>query len=130
MLSQIIFHANNIPHYVQYLASAAWEEARGNNNQLSHQVLSLAIDKLILNQDDYFSFQYQNLTAHQQQLLRALVNVNMGIFSSSFITTYRLVSPSSVQRSLERLQNEGIIEKNEERWVFTDPFFKLWVQRL
>lgn len=73
---------------------------RGNNNQLSDQVLSLAIDKLILNQDDYFSFQYQNLTAHQQQLLRALVNVNMGIFSSSFITTYRLVSPSSVQRSL------------------------------
>lgn len=29
VLSQIIFHANNIPHYVQYLASAAWEEAKG-----------------------------------------------------------------------------------------------------
>lgn len=130
VIEKIVFQTNNIPHYVQYLASAAWEEAKGNQNNLDQEVLKKAIDKVIINQEDYFSFQYQNLTANQQKLVKAIEEEQSGTFAASFIDKYRLGSASSVQRSIERLQSEGIIEKKDNEWFFTDPFFKLWLKRL
>ena len=130
VIEKIISQTNNIPHYVQYLASAAWEEAKVNKNNLDEQVLEAATRKVIVNQEDYFSHQYQSLTSHQQQLVKAIEIENSGTFAASFINKYRLGSASSVQRSIERLQIEGIIEKSGNEWHFTDPFFKLWLKKL
>ncbi|MDX9847231.1 MAG: ATP-binding protein [Tenuifilaceae bacterium] len=130
VIEKIVTETNNIPHYVQYLASAAWEEAKASNSRLDEAVLSTAIAKVIVNQEDFFSFQYQNLTSHQQQLVKAIEEENKGTFAASFINKFRLGSASSIQRSIERLQTKGLIEKDGDEWHFTDPFFKLWLKKL
>ena len=60
---KIISLCEAIPHYVQYLASAAWEEAQENDSVLDYDVLEKAVSRILTNQIDYFMKQYEELTA-------------------------------------------------------------------
>jgi AAA+ ATPase superfamily predicted ATPase len=128
--AKIIHICEGIPHYVQYLASGAWEEAIENKSKLDGTVLELAIFKILINQSDFFSVQYERLTLHQQTVLRAISVDNENIYNSDFARKYNLKSPSSVQRSVERLLNDGILIRQHNSYHFTDPFFRRWVLEL
>ena len=41
-----------------------------------------------------------------------------------------LTSASSVQRAVERLIKDDILERKGNKYVFTDPFFKYWLNNL
>ncbi|NIM17217.1 MAG: hypothetical protein GTO45_34865 [Candidatus Aminicenantes bacterium] len=43
-------------------------------------------------------------------------------------TVYGLLSVSSTQRAMKRLVELGIIEKMEDRYTFSDPFFPLYLR--
>jgi uncharacterized protein len=127
---KIIDICEGIPHYIQYLASGAWEEAIENKSKLDDVVLERAIWKIIINQDDYFSAQYERLTLHQQTVLKAVSVDNANIYNHAFTTKYNLKSPSSIQRSVERLLNDGILMRQSDTYHFTDPFFRRWIMEL
>lgn len=120
---------NDIPHYVQYLAAGAWEEALENNLILDQSALGRAVDKIITNQTDYFMQQLEELTTHQQRVLLAVSVENKNLFTASFAERFHLSPVSSVQRSLQKLLKKGILTKHERTYFFTDPFFKLWIER-
>lgn len=128
--SKIIEICEGIPHYVQYLASGAWEEAIENKSRLDEAVLERAINKILINQSDFFSVQYERLTLHQQTVLKAISADNVNIYNSDFSRKYNLKSPSSVQRSVERLLNDGILIRQQSSYQFTDPFFRRWIMEL
>jgi uncharacterized protein len=128
--AKIIELCEAIPHYVQYLASGAWEEAIENHSRLDKKILEKAVSKIITNQNDYFITQYENLTTHQQKVLKAISIENKNIFTSGFTERHHLSAFSSVQRSLERLLKSGIILKQSDQYLFTDPFFKRWLETL
>ena len=125
--NQIIETCDAIPHYVQYLASGAWEEAQENNGILDQVVLGNAIDRIVVNQNDYFMNQYEELTAHQQRVLLAVCEENKNIYTSEFAERFHLNPVSSTQRSIQRLLKDGILSKNADSYNFNDPFFRLWL---
>lgn len=127
---RIIEICEGIPHYVQYLGSGAWEEAIENRLRLDDDVLQRAVIKILINQSDYFAAQYERLTLHQQGVLKAISVENENIYNSDFTLRYNLRAPSSVQRSVERLLNDGILIRQQNSYHFTDPFFKRWVLEL
>ncbi|MCX6335306.1 MAG: ATP-binding protein [Bacteroidia bacterium] len=125
--SGIINTCEAIPHYIQYLASAAWEEAVESKAGIDDIILGKAIQKIIINQAEYFTSQYERLTLHQQNVLKAISSENENIFNAGFTVKYNLNAISSVQRSTERLLAEGILVRQQNAYFFTDPFFKMWL---
>jgi|Deesub1362A_J573_1020465.scaffolds.fasta_scaffold20899_3 hypothetical protein len=51
------------------------------------------------------------------------------IYSSSFPRKHNLGSASSVQRAVERLLADEVLERVNGAYEFTDIFFKHWIQR-
>lgn len=130
LCSEIIAISNNIPHYVQYLASAVWEAGLESNFSSDDNFLNKAVDKIVTNQNDYFSSLYENLTSYQKKVLKAIHVDNVNVLSSDYSNRFRLTSTSSTQRALERLVKDGMIEKVADNWQFTDPFFKIWLNQM
>jgi len=126
---RIIETCEAIPHYVQYLASASWEEALERDSILNNILLDNAINKIIMNQNDYFMKQYEELTAHQQRALVAVSEDNKNIFTSEFAEKFHLSPVSSTQRSIQRLLKDGILTKDGDTYNFNDPFFRLWIRK-
>ena len=126
---KIINLCEAIPHYVQYLASGAWEEAMESGSFLDEVCLDKAIEKIITNQSDYFTKQFEILTTHQQRLLMAVSEENKNIFTVDFAERFNLTPASSTQRSLQRLLKDGILSRHADAYFFNDPFFKLWIKR-
>ncbi|MHC1776952.1 MAG: ATP-binding protein [Lentimicrobium sp.] len=124
---EIIAISNNIPHYVQYLASAVWEAGNESNFTTTDHILNKAVDKIVTNQNDYFASLYEKLTSYQKKVLKAIHADPMNILSSDYSRRFRLSSASSTQRASERLVKDGIIEKVGDIWQFTDPFFRIWL---
>jgi hypothetical protein len=127
---KIINICNNIPHYVQYLASAVWESGLENGHSLNEEVLKAAVGKILNNQSDYFLTMFENLTSYQQKVLKAIQANGENILSSDYAKHYRLKSPSSTQRAVERLIKDDIIEKLGSTYFFRDPFFKIWLNEV
>ncbi len=127
---QIIDLTQNIPHYVQYMASVLWELAKETNSIISSELLEKAVDRILINQQDYFYTMYDNLTAYQQKVLLAVNENGQKVLSLEFGSSFGLRSVSSTQRALERLQSDDIIEKDAAGFHFVDPFFSIWLKRL
>lgn len=127
---KLIDLCNNIPHYVQYLASAVWEAGMENRVSINEDVLKAAVNKIVNNQNDYFFTLFENLTSYQQKVLKAIEVNGENILSSDYMERHRLKSTSSTQRAVERLVKDDIIEKLGNTYFFRDPFFKIWLQKM
>lgn len=125
----IVDIADNIPHYVQYLASAVWETAI-ESRQVYPNTIQTAVSKILNNQQDYFSSMYQGLTPRQQKVLLALRSESEGIFTDKYKKKYNLSAVSTTQRAIERLIHLGMIEKESGSYQFSDPFFNAWLKTI
>lgn len=121
----LIAMAENIPYYVQYLASKVWELAIGG--QTEGDLLNLAVSRLINNQSDYYMTLWNNLSILQQNTLNALVIENSKVFSKDFISRHRLGTSSGVQSAIKVLLNDGILDFHNDEYIFEDPFFRQWI---
>ena len=130
IFEEIIRISDNIPHYVQYLASATWETGLEKDMTADKTILEKAVQKILINQTDYYTSLYDNLTAYQKKVLHAIMEDNKNIFNAAFIEKYRLTSASSVQRAVQRFKKDDILERKGNKYVFTDPFFRYWLENL
>lgn len=129
LAERIVRITNNIPYFVQFLASEVWNEGLNNNRRIRQQELDNAIDKILNNQQDYYIQILDNLSLYQKKVLQALIKSREKIFSEEYRKNYDLGATSSTQRALERLIELEIVEKNEGRIEFTDPFFPVFLLR-
>jgi hypothetical protein len=51
------------------------------------------------------------------------------VFSSEFLSRFHLGSASSVQRAFQGLIEKDLLDRENDRFVFHDPFFALWLQK-
>lgn len=123
----IVDIADNIPHYVQYLASAVWETAI-ESRMVNSNTIQTAVAKILNNQLDYFSSMYHRLTSRQQKVILALSTESKRIFTENYKKKHNLSTVSTTQRIVERLIHLGIIEKESGSYQFQDPFFKSWLK--
>lgn len=129
LITSIIETANNIPHYVQYLASAVWE--RGMEiNIMNENILEKAIDKIINNQRDFFMSLFDRLTSYQQKVLFAILKEPVSIFNQEYRNKFNLSAESSTQRAVKKLIELEILEKHQNYYHFPDPFFRKWLMKM
>jgi len=129
MAREIIGIADNIPYFVQFLASETWALPRGNNKTVDHEQIQLAVLNILNNQQDFFHQMIDHLSPYQKKVLRAL-SIELGmVYSQQFMKKYDLGAVSSTQRAVEKLVNDGIIEKDQESISFSNPFFLKYLQQ-
>jgi AAA+ ATPase superfamily predicted ATPase len=128
LLNRIIEETGNIPYYIQYLSAELWEMARLSGKSPA-EIYQQALDRMIINQSDYFQGIRSQLTAFQVKLLTSVAMHGSGSYESEFLQKYRLFPTSSVQKAYKRMVDLDILEKTGNQFVLSDPFFKLWMKR-
>jgi len=128
VLKMIVEEAGNIPFYVQYLAFEVAECAMISGS-LSEATVTKALERMMINQEDYFRALWESVSYTQQQTLLALARENRGIYSKGYLDRNKLYTVSGVQRSVAVLMKKGIIDKSGEEFVFEDPFFATWLRQ-
>jgi len=128
LLGKIIITSRNIPFYLQYLASEIWE-MMALQVTLTDNLFEQAIQRLLLNQNDYFLGIWMQLTPYQRKTITAIAANETGSYDKKFLQEYNLYPVSSLQKALKSLTNQDILEKENTRYRLNDPFFELWIKR-
>jgi hypothetical protein len=118
----------NIPFYVQFLSSELWQNVIATKNKIENKDIDKAVQGIISGQTDYYLELYDKLSQYQKKVLIALLEGGNEVYSKKFAEKHRLSSVSSTQRAISRLINEGILEKEQKGFQFSDPFFKRYLK--
>jgi hypothetical protein len=123
----ILDEMRNIPNNVQLLCHRLWSENQ-KTKRISTAGVEQAMRNLIFAYAPVFAEIWDTLTLYQRKLLKAIAQSG-GVALSSVrkIRRYELRSSSSVARGLKLLQQKGLIDKENDHYVFTDIFFEKWV---
>jgi len=128
MAQHIVRLADNIPNYVQYIASEFWQLLRLSGRQPSEDLLREAMQKIIQSQKDYFLQIWDGLSPQQRKLLLALSEENSNIFSEEYHKRHRLGAISSSQTAARKLVADQLIVKEGFAYLFADPLFRQYLK--
>jgi len=128
LADMIIERVENIPNYVQYLASELWNLAYQANLEPTIALLERALINLIDGLNDYFFKLWDDLSPVQKKVLIGLIADRSNPYSQEFMQRHGLGAISSTQRSLEKLIASELITKEGSIYRFTDPLFRLFLQ--
>lgn len=125
----LIDKVDNIPYYIQFLAHQIWESAMINQiSEIDRSIVDSSMSSILELKDDYYWELTNRQSSHRKKLLLALSHDVKEIYSENTSRKYDLGTPSSTQKSVEVLINEGIIEKDKEKYEFSDPIYKQFVK--
>lgn len=129
IFEKVLSYTDNIPYYNQYLASQIWQSAKEEGRIINDELVEKAVEQILDNQGDYYYTLLNQLTVYQRSVLNAFIREQENIYSKEYTQKYGLSSVSSTQRALKRLVELEIIEKIEDKYVFSDPFFPLYLRK-
>ena len=124
---QLIGEADNIPYYIQLLASEVWQYTITDKAAVTPEIIRQCAQQIVIVKDDYYNELFGKLSETQCKLLIALTKEQTGIFSSAYIRKYHLRASSSVQKAAAALVEEGIVDKEAGSYYICDPFFKRYI---
>lgn len=97
---------------------------------INEAILVEALDSVIAVHEPRFNVLINDLTDHQQSLLRAVLDGVVKFSSSDVIERYRLNSSANVRRVKDALCKKEILTFNDkEEPVILDPLFEYWVSK-
>jgi hypothetical protein len=128
LIRQILEQTRNIPYYLQYLSAEIWESARLSSSD-PDVIYPQALERLLINQTDYFHGIRNQLTGFQVRLLSAIAWNGFGSYETTFLQKYRLFPTSSIQKAYKRMTDLDILEKQTNQYCISDPFFELWLKQ-
>jgi uncharacterized protein len=116
------------PYYTQQLAHIAFMNANG---KVDDAIIDRSIEEMIERNLVSFQREYENLSILQANFLRMLLDgIEDGFTTKPMIEKYRLSSSAAVIRVIDSLLKKEVIARRSGKFVFVDPTFHLWLQRL
>jgi Cdc6-like AAA superfamily ATPase len=97
--------------------------------ELTSEAVSRAHGAIIEEDKAYFQSDWQQLTAHQQNVLRALAEDEEKLTSESVRDRFSLPASGSVTNSLRALLERGVLFERESPagYAFDNPYYKHWI---
>jgi len=130
---QIIALTECHPYYAQFLCHVLWDNCTDKQEITAADILQ-AVNGVIDRERSLFLTIWDGLTRQQKALLLALAksaeSKQTQIFSHHFLAAHYLGAASSAQKSLARLIEKNIIDRENGAYVFADVFFKRWLEKL
>jgi uncharacterized protein len=126
--AEIINLMEHHPFYVQQLAFIIWNNTTKN---VDNTIFDKSVLDLITQNSLFFEKEYEKLSKHQIQFLKALCDgVKSGFTTIDFITRYKMNNSSNIIKVQNALIDKEIIHKHKSSIEFLDPAFKLWMKIL
>ena len=119
------------PYYTQLLCHILWDRRR-EKNIVTKEDIPEAVSEVFLREAHAFCDLWDMLPRKARQLLVALAKEEgpqCQIFSNDFLRRHNLGPASSVQRAVAGLLREEVLEKADDRYRYTDIFFKRWLKK-
>ena len=128
-LSLITERGAGHPYYTQLLCHILWDECL-EKKAVSEKDVENALDKMLKREGEVYETILDDLTQKQKHLLMAMgLESKVKVFSSQFLAKYHLGAPSSIQKALQSLIEKDLLDRENDHFVFQDPFFALWLQK-
>lgn len=130
-LERLLSAADLIPYDVQRLAHELWDHAELKGQQsLGVEDIESVIERVIASQAVYFELQWERLSARQKAVLQVLARRgSTEIYSQSVRQQNHLGSASTVQKALQSLDGQDILDLYRSKYFFLDPLFAMWIHR-
>ena len=130
MCEQIVELADSHPYYTQFLAHVVYQLGV-DKKQVNNKIIEKSVEKILDRESAAFMNIWDNLTLKQKRLLVALAlkTKKDKIFSSDFLTKFKLESAGTVQGGIAVLIEKGIIDKEKDTIEINDTFLKLWLKK-
>ena len=109
------------PYYTQQLSFQVWFECQ--QGATAEDVVEISIEDIVRSHDFDYSRLWETMNKTNRLVLIKLANTNTTPLENPEIPS------STIFSALKRMVSAGILIKNG-KYVFDDPFFKLWIRRL
>lgn len=131
-LDELLKASDLIPYDVQRIAHELWDYAElADKRNIDVEDLNHVIDGLIANQSVLYERTWQLLTLRQRAVLKAGVQRGMkGLLSAAVREAYGLGPPSSVQKALQSLDAQDILDRYKNEYFVVDPIFAAWIGKM
>ncbi len=121
---------DNIPYYIQFIAHEIWQSLiLTDRNTLIKDDIDKAVENVLKLKSDYYWELTNRQTAYRKKILSALSHNVKELFSKQTSTKYNLGAVSTTQKALEVFIEDGIIERSSGKYEFSDPIYKLFVNK-
>jgi hypothetical protein len=125
--------AEEVPYNVQQLAHFCWDRlAASEEKQLTAEVVRASLDQLLAREDALYTQLWNQLTGIQQRVLIAVFKERGVEMRSARVTRKYGLSPASVSRALQALQEREILRMDESlgqtKLRLINPFFGAWIE--
>ncbi len=130
-LNRLVDAADLIPYDVQRIAHELWDYAELRNKAaLDVPDVDAVVGELVRGQAEYFERLWEQLTSRQRAVLQALSQQGPAdLHSQAGREQYRLGPASTVQKALQALDSQDIIDRYHGDYFFVDPLFANWIRR-
>lgn len=130
-LEELLKVADLIPYDVQRVAHELWDYAELTDKRtLDVEDLNHVIDGLVANQSVLYERMWEQLTLLQRAVLRAVAQRGMSrLLSAAVREAHGLGPPSSVQKALQSLDAQDILDRYKNEYFLVDPIFAAWVRK-
>ena len=139
---ELVFHvldlAEDVPYNVQMLAHSIWNRllqiriGAPEKAYLTKELVNETLEKLLRQNDPFYTQVWNDLTAIQKKALVAVVAEDGRSLQSNKVARATGIGVSSMRKSLESLAGRDILRQDEAageiRFRFEDPFFARWIQ--
>ncbi len=125
----IVSKTDGHPFYTQHFCHVLWEITE-TGKTLEQDTLEKAINILLDREKEVYMTRLDSLTKNQKRLLIALA-LEEGyeqIYSEDFTRKYGL-TPAKIQRSIDSLKQNDLIDLKDDKYIVRDRFLRLWIQR-
>lgn len=112
--------------YLQQLCYFVWS---GTSDTVTDDTIEVRTQQLIDTNMPMFMNDTENLTSAQTNMLRAVADGEYRFNSQPVVRKYELGSAQTITRNKRMLSEKNFIEKEGNRYVFSDPIFELWFKR-
>jgi uncharacterized protein len=114
------------PYGTQELAYALWEEVPEGFTATAAD-LERALEAVIRSEGARFSLVWETASRAQRLVLQALAAEPGRVFAADYRLRHGLPTPSSVQRAVEQLVEDELVERAESGYAIAEPFLREWV---
>ena len=118
----ILSATENIPYYLQELASAVFETVLPDKVVTADHI-KLAIEDIIAKNAELYAERMAGLSESKRAILLALATEPTSVFSDEYRNAHALPVSSTLHTALKELQEEGIVETEDKGHRLADPFF-------
>jgi len=115
------------PYATQELCYFLWDETL-LSGECREEMIGIALRKLLIANNIYFTRVWDKLSVQQRQVLQALSEEPGSPLRNEYRARHGLPGKPSVQVALRKLENEELVERTGQgKWRVSEPFLMEWL---